>query len=249
MKIDLVKKYKIARSRLLLFDYDGTLVSIRSSPDEAMPSAYLFDLLDRLCHAASTKVVIITGRKYRDIDLLIGRLPLDIIAEHGAMIKEGGTWHRKADHDVEWKKSIAPLMNKMSSECTGTFLEEKDFSLTWHYRNTDPLGGFVFSRELIKIIRDTAEANGLRILDGNQVIEVMSDSINKGYAALQMVEKGEYDYVLAIGDDKTDEDMFAILSDKENCYTIKVGYGKTLARHKLDNVADVIRLIKSLICD
>jgi trehalose 6-phosphate synthase/phosphatase len=61
----------------------------------------------------------------------------------------------------------------------------------------------------------------LQVIDGNKVVEVKKTAFNKGTAARTFVENGNYDFVLAIGDDTTDEDMFEALPD--DSFTIKIG--------------------------
>lgn len=245
MKIDLRIKYKNATNRLLLLDYDGTLTDYVPTPDRAVPSERLLNLLLKLSGNENTRVVIITGRGYLDIDKLIGFLPIDIIAEHGAMIKKNSEWKKYINDDGLWKNKILPLLNKCTSECTDSFIEEKYFSLAWHYRNTEFEKGYTQSRELIRIL-EKENYSDLRIIDGNKVVEIMPGQSGKGKATQSLLDRDNYDYILSIGDDKTDEDMFEVLLHNTNAVTIKVGDGNTFAKYKLDSVNDVITLLERL---
>lgn len=241
-----IEKYKEAKSRLLLFDYDGTLVDFASLPKEALPSKELLRTLKELAGKPRTKVVIITGRAWEDMDTFVGSLPIGIIAEHGAMLKENGRWQEQSGDDRGWKKYILPILNEASAECPGSFVEEKHFSLTWHYRNAESESGDTHSRELIRILESIIPSYNLKILDGNKVVEIMNKEIGKGKAVKNLVEQNNYDYILSIGDDKTDEEMFEFFLHSSNAVTVKVGNGNTFAKYKLDNVNNVISLLEQL---
>lgn len=243
--MELITKYKKAHNRLILLDYDGTLVDFTLIPDDAKPSVRLLNALYKVSCNPSTKVVIITGREYRSIDKLIGHLPIDIVAEHGAMIKEHGVWKDQIKN-VSWKPEILSALNQITSECQGSFIEEKRFSVAWHYRNVDTMGGHIFSRELIRMIHDKRQPYDLRIIDGNKTVEIITKEASKGNAIIGLLKHINYDYVLSIGDDVTDEDMFEVLKDNENSFTIKVGTGNTSAKHRLNTPKSVLQLLELL---
>ncbi|MGQ0827656.1 MAG: trehalose-phosphatase [Bacteroidota bacterium] len=247
MEFDLIRKYRNTNnSKLILLDYDGTLVDYSSIPDQALPTERVLSLLRKLIQKPSLKVVIITGRRHLDIENLIGNLSIDIIAEHGAMIKENGNWKEHIKTNGSWKKAILPFIHRLVSERPDSFIEEKKFSLTWHYRNLEPIGGYIFSRELIRTLSDKVIPYDLKIVDGNKIIEIMPSQMGKGNAIQHLLEKICYDLILSIGDDKTDEDMFTVLANNKNSFTIKVGYGNTSAKHKLDSVNDVLTFLELL---
>jgi trehalose 6-phosphate synthase/phosphatase len=243
---ELIGKYKKATNKLVLLDYDGTLVDYELIPDNAKLPDHLADILSSLINKPQTKVFIISGRSHQDIDKLLHRLPIDIIAEHGAMIKENGLWRYKIINNNSWKESIIPILNKAVSECPKSFIEEKKFSLTWHYRNTDVRSGYACSRELIRILRDIVLSYNLKILDGNMVVEILNDGVGKGLAVKELCEQNKYDFILSIGDDATDEEMFDFFLTEPIAFTVKVGNGNTNARYKLDSINDVVSLLKHL---
>lgn len=241
-----INNYKDASNRLILLDYDGTLIDFTPIPYQAMPSERLLSLLLKLNSNPNTRVVVITGRRYLDIEKMIGFLPIGIVAEHGAMIKEGKTWEKLFNDNGIWKEAIFPLLREITSGCPGSFVEEKNFSLTWHYRNAELQKGYTQSRELIQIL-EKKNYSDLRILDGNMVVEIVPEQSGKGKATQYLLKRNNYDYVLSIGDDKTDEDMFETLTDDKKHVTIKVGQGNTSARYKLDGVEDVMLLLEKLL--
>lgn len=241
-----IEKYKNATNKLVLLDYDGTLVGYSPIPEKAIPSEKLLDILMKLIDKPQTKVIIISGRGHQDIDKLLGHLPINIIAEHGAMIKANRVWEKQIIDNGSWKNKILPILNRFTLSCPNSFIEEKYFSLTWHYRNAESESGNTHSRALIYILEATIHSYNLKILDGNKVVEIMTKEIGKGMAVKKIVEQNNYDYILAIGDDKTDEEMFEFLLHNSNAATVKVGSGNTFAKYKLDNVNNVISLLEQL---
>lgn len=245
---ELIEKYKSAKNKLILLDYDGTLVNFTAVPENAKPPAHLLEVLTTLSTRPHTKVIIITGRGHKDIDKFVGTLPIEIIAEHGAMIKQNSKWDILASGALQWKDTILPVLQKAVLDCPNTFIEEKIYSLVWHYRNTEEINGFLHSRTLIKELEKVLHFHDLKITDGNKVIEVISKYINKGNSVeYYLLQQNRFDFVLCIGDDKTDEDMFKVLLNNTNSYTFKVGTGTTFAKNKLDNVEDVISLLEQLV--
>jgi trehalose 6-phosphate synthase/phosphatase len=246
IKTDLAGKFINATLRLILLDYDGTLVTFKTDPAMAFPSGHVIRILKRLADMPSTDTVIISGRDYRSIDRLLGDLPVKIIAGHGAMIKENGEWKNLINDRCEWKDIILPLLDQMSQRCSETFIENKKYSLAWHYRNAASEEGYFYSRELITLAGKYADQYNLKILDGNKVVEIMDRDTGKGNALKKLLEKKSYDFILSIGDDTTDEEIFDLLLYNNNAYTIKVGEGKSSARYRFGSVRDVVSFLKYL---
>ncbi len=238
----LLEAYTAAQSRLLLLDYDGTLVGFAPTPERAVPSQELITTLEHLANQRGNKVVIISGRNKEALEDWFGHLPIEMVAEHGSYIKREGSWRQDVMDDGAWKEIVKPILAEFVSRCPESFVEEKNNSLAWHYRNSEEDTGFTRSRELINTLEHLLPYQ-LRVLDGNKVVEIKSAETDKGKVAKQMSLAHPYDFVLSIGDDRTDEDMFTALT-KENEFTIKVGRGNTSARLRLSRVDEVLELLK-----
>jgi trehalose 6-phosphate synthase/phosphatase len=242
----LFEKYRNAARKAVLLDYDGTLVNYTAVPEAERLSEYLSDILIKLFDPPQKEVFIITGRSVHDISKILDHLPVNIIAEHGAMVRENGIWKKTVSNDSSWKGKFIPILNQFSSRCPKTFTEEKNFSLTWHYRSAESAAGYALSRELLKQLSVLIRSLDLRLLDGNKVIEILTKETGKGLAVKKLLEQNSFDFVLSIGDDATDEEMFEFLYDQTNAFTIKVGDGDTFARYKLNSINDVVVLLKQL---
>lgn len=240
----LLTAYHQAEKRVLFFDYDGTLVPFYDNPQLAKPSAELIHILTRLVQNPHNEVVIISGRDRKTLHQWLGQLDLRIIAEHGAWIKEKNfDWCTMETMNTDWKSEVGAVLQSYVRRLAGAFIEEKEYSLAWHYRKSDPAQGSLLVTQLKDRLRTMAEAYELQILDGNHVLEVRRRGVDKGVAALRCLTKGNV-FIMAIGDDRTDEDLFEALPD--SAYTIKVGEGLTAARFRLPNQIAVLELLKKI---
>ena len=245
LQAELAETYHSSKKRLLLLDYDGTVVPFANTPGRAKPDADTLKLLNAPAQDPATEVVIISGRKKATLEEWFGELDLTLVAEHGAWMRErGGDWAMMESASSAWKEEIRPLLEQYIDRTPGSFLEEKDFSLVWHYRRADPALGLARARDLKEaLLRATSDMN-VGIMEGSKVIEVKNTAINKGRAALRLMDMETFDFVLAIGDDWTDETTFSALP--ESAYSIRVGLHQTHARFNIDSVAQVRSLLETL---
>ena len=246
----LLRDYQAAEQRLLLLDYDGTLVGFQTNPQRAEPDAELLELLELLGALAANPrnwVVISSGRDRATLQKWLGALPLDFIAEHGLWLRQaGGEWHLfQEELRNDWKREFRPVLEQYVRRTAGSAIEEKDYSLVWHCRRADAGLGDVRARELLSHLSFMTSNTGLQVLEGNRVLEIRNAGLNKGTAAARWLTLDHPGFVLALGDDRTDEDTFGALPPE--AYTVKVGsVPRSLARYSVAGPADVRRLLRSL---
>jgi trehalose 6-phosphate synthase/phosphatase len=242
----LVQQYRPAGQRGLLLDYDGTLVPFASDPKHAQPDADLIDLLSALAKDPANRVVIISGRPRRDLERWFGHLPVSLIAEHGVwMRRKDAEWQMLKALSAEWKERIRPILQLFVDRLPGAMLEEKEFSLAWHFRRADPDQASQRAKELLDDLSGYTRNIDIQVLEGNKVIEVRNTGVNKGTAALEWLAGWSPDFLLGIGDDWTDEDMFRALP--ESAFSVRVGLSATSARYYLTSHAAVRRTLRDLI--
>jgi trehalose 6-phosphate synthase/phosphatase len=242
---EIVSKFKNAEHRHLLLDYDGTLVPFARHPQLAAPTQELIQLLRQLSSDPSVDITIISGRDYASLEKWFGDVPINLIAEHGAAIKNrSSAWQFEPEADQSWKSIIKTTLELVTQRSPGSFVEEKKHTLAWHYRNVDAELGFIRSRELLDNLHHMVRNAHLQIIDGNKVIEIRVAGVDKGSVAKRLLHNHNYDFILAIGDDKTDEDMFRALADQ--AITIKIGSGHTLAQYNLASQTEVLGFLKNL---
>lgn len=239
----IVTDFTRAKKRCILLDYDGTLTPYQKLPSLATPSDELIDLLNQLTNDPSNEIVVISGRDVDTLEKWLGKLPLNMIAEHGACVKhKKGEWKEQSPVNTEWKEQIRPLMQLFVDRCAGSFIEEKKTTLAWHYRNTNSELGFIRSRELRNGLAQLTTNTPLQVVDGNKVLEVRMVGVDKGAAATSIIAALEPDFILGIGDDATDEDMFRALRDK--AYTVKIGRANTAAQYTILSQREVLPFLK-----
>jgi len=239
-------RYYYGIKRVIFLDYDGTLVPFNRNVMGAVPDEELLQLLGDLCKDPHNKIVMTSGRDYQTLDKWLGHLPLDIIAEHGAWYKDHGKfWRSKRDLNDDWKQEIFNVMNQFVRRTPGATIEEKSYSLAWHYRKVEDGLGNLRVQELMADIKHFVSDRGLQMLQGEKVLEIKSLAVNKGRAARRWLEKESYDFIMAIGDDHTDEDTFKAMP--EDAITIKVGSTISAATYYLSSHEEVRKLLKEMV--
>jgi trehalose 6-phosphate synthase/phosphatase len=243
----LATDFKAAKQRLILLDYDGTLVNFHPNPQRAEPDQELRLLLRSLTELPDTRVVVISGRDRATLEKWLGHLPIDFIAEHGVWLRTAGEdWHLFQQLRNDWKRELRPVLELYVARTAGSFIEEKDYSLVWHYRRADNDLGVERAREMMSHLSFMTANTDLQVMEGHKVIEIKNAGINKGAAATRWLEQYPADFVLAFGDDRTDEDTFRVLP--EGAYSVRVGTGaRSLARFNIASPTEVRQLLRKLL--
>ncbi|MCD7936958.1 MAG: trehalose-phosphatase, partial [Tannerellaceae bacterium] len=173
-----------------------------------------------------------------------GDLPVDMAAEQGAFYKEGGQWHEKLK-EVEWDKDIINILKHTVKKTPKSRLEVKKTALVWHYRDVDPWLAELRVNQLVNALMTPTALAGLQIMKGNKIVEIKQSNFSKGAEAMRIIEGETYDFIMAIGDDTTDEEMFMALPP--DTITIKVGKASRTARYNLPTQKETIAFLKQLI--
>ncbi|SEA16431.1 trehalose 6-phosphate synthase/phosphatase [Arachidicoccus rhizosphaerae] len=240
------KMYQNANKRIFFLDYDGTLVPFQKDPQKAIPTEHLLSILKKLTEMPQNHLVIISGRQKNQLEKWMQGLHLDIIAEHGAWYREdNGEWEKNEDLSNYWKKDIRPVLEQFEIRTPGSFIEEKDFSLVWHYRKVESSLGELRAKEITAHLKYLVADKGLQVLEGHKVIEVKSALINKGKSVQKWLDRFPAEFHLAMGDDTTDEDTFMAMP--KGAITIKVGQGMSRAAYYISTPEEALNLLAELI--
>jgi trehalose 6-phosphate synthase/phosphatase len=241
----LVQQYRVAPQRALLLDYDGTLVPFAIEPRLARPDSELIEILTALGSDSANQVTIISGRPRRTLEDFFGKLPVSLIAEHGVWLRDKvGDWRMIKNMTADWKERVRPILQLFVDRLPGALLEEKEFSLAWHYRRADPDQASLRAKELLDDLTGFTRNIDVQVFEGNKVIEVRNSGVNKGTAAIEWLAGRSPEFILGIGDDWTDEDLFRALPP--TVFSIRVGVANTSARYYLSNHTAVRRLLREL---
>ncbi|CAN1321027.1 Probable alpha,alpha-trehalose-phosphate synthase [UDP-forming] 10 [Linum perenne] len=259
----ILSAYKRTTRRAIFLDYDGTVV-----PDKSMvknPESEVISVLKSLSSDPNNTVFIVSGR---------GRSPLSewlepcerlgIAAEHGYFIR----WSKTSDWetcqvavDLDWKKIVEPIMRQYTEATDGSSIEIKESALVWHYQYADPDFGSCQSKELLDHLENVLANEPVVVERGHHIVEVKPQGVSKGTVAEKvlntMAENGnQADFVMCIGDDRSDEDMFeSILSRISSpsfptvpeIFACTVGQKPSKAKYFLDDAADVVKLLQGLV--
>jgi trehalose 6-phosphate synthase/phosphatase len=243
---DALSAYAASSRRLILLDYDGTLVPYTNLAKNAIPPRDLLQTLAKLAADDHNKVVVVSGRSKTELERWFGHIrDLWIAAEHGAVFRSPVTkdWlGLHANLSVDWKKEIATILESYADLTPGSYIEEKEYSLVWHYRMSEPEFGEWLANELNSTLDAMLADTELRAVRGRKNVEVKLIWASKADILLRMIaDNPEFDFVLAAGDDVTDEDLFAQMDDR--MWSIHVGDRPTEARFCLENFADIRTLL------
>ncbi|WP_436418476.1 bifunctional alpha,alpha-trehalose-phosphate synthase (UDP-forming)/trehalose-phosphatase [Petrimonas sulfuriphila] len=239
------KEYDQAYTRLILLDYDGTLSPFVKNPEDAVPSKELLNLLKKMTADKKNKVVINSGRNRQVLDKWFKGIDLDFAAEHGAFFKENHKWHKNVQEKITWDDEILRIIEHTIDKTPRSRMEIKDSSLVWHYRNVDVWLAELRQKQLINALMGPASRLNLQIVPGNKIVEIKSPDFNKGSEVKRLLGKNNYDFILAIGDDTTDEDMFHALPP--GGVSIKVGHFSPAAKYRIPVQSSVIPFFENLI--
>ena len=245
---EVVNQISSAKRLILLLDYDGTLVSFVGLPELAAPGEPLRKLILELTKLRDTEVHIVSGRKHEQLDKWLADLPIGLHAEHGLWTRseKGQPWVAARDVPLEWKDQVRPIMAQFTRLVPGSFIEEKTASLAWHYRMAEAEFGALQANELCLYLGQSFSNVPVELLQGDKVVEIRPHGISKALVVPPVAEKAGPDaLIVAIGDDRTDEDMFGALP--ENGVAIHVGPKPSVAPIRIPDVQSARSLLERIL--
>jgi trehalose 6-phosphate synthase/phosphatase len=236
-----------ASHRLIILDYDGTLVPYAHSPQQAAPPPIVVRLLETLASEANNTVAITSGRQAKELDRWFGGIrSIWLFAEHGAELRRSGAscWEAlRPEASTEWKATVLPILEHFVDRTPGSFIEEKKFAVVWHYRMAEPEFGEWLANELVSMLEAMLAETELRAFRGEKTVEIKPVWANKGEALDRLLAaQPRPDFLFAAGDDRTDEDLFE-RAPSEGTWTVHVGPGPTRAAFVVPDVESVWKLI------
>ncbi|OAG30555.1 trehalose 6-phosphate synthase/phosphatase [Nematocida sp. ERTm5] len=226
--------YKESKKRTIFLDYDGTLTEIVPNPKDAKPTEEILGILQKLTEDKQNNVFIVTGRGKEEAEEWFGHLNIQIYAEHGTYKKENEEWIT-VPCDISWKETAIKIIEEYVSYTPGSAIEVKNTCVVFHCKDH----GRWCANALQRMLGTQA-----RVVTGKNIVEVRPKGIDKG----SCIEKESYydGFTLCAGDDATDEDMFMVLLNAPDTYTICVGERTTCASLRAGSPKELRALLKSL---
>jgi trehalose 6-phosphate synthase/phosphatase len=242
---DIAAAFRKAERRLIILDYDGTLVPFHNDPAKALPDPSLKSLLKGLAGTPGVDLAIVSGRNREFLESIFGDLHITLFAEHGALRRVNGSWESVYRKDLSWQPEIVRIMQEVTDSTPGSHIERKKTSLVWHYRNTDKWLADLRAAQLVNKLIYPCTRRQLHLMRGDKIVEVKPSEYTKGTTIRSYFKCSEYEFILAGGDDTTDEDMFDVLP--REAVTIKVGKPSEKSRYTIENYGEFLKLLRSLI--
>lgn len=245
---DLVNMHqKSTKKKVIFLDYDGTLTSAHKLPEFARPSSSILNTLELLSKLPNTHVYILSGRSRHHLSQWFHNnrfIDVGLSAEHGCFYKhppslnfspsnlspdeaksyrvESDGWYRLVNQvDGSWRETIRPLFQHYTERTPGSFIEEKEVNITWHYRNADPEFGSWQAAELQVNLEKILSHMAVSAVLGTKTVELRPSSVDKSTAVrailrdlcLHHKDPQAIDFILCVGDGKTDEVVFGLLNE------------------------------------
>jgi trehalose 6-phosphate synthase/phosphatase len=216
--------------------------------EQAVPDAELLALLDALGRRPETDLHLVSGGPRAFLERWFGALPLHLHAKQGGWSRRQGAtgWESPIGFSLEWREILRPVLEDFAARTPGALVEVKELGLSWHWRAADEDVGSRHANELGLHLLHVAANLPVDVLVGDQVVELRPQGASKaGIGPRVFGELAPGAAVLAAGDDRTDEDMFAALPD--SACTIHVGSRRSRARFSVPDVHALRRLLHGLL--
>ncbi|KAL0723839.1 hypothetical protein Bca4012_038438 [Brassica carinata] len=258
----IVSDYKRAKRRVMLLDYDGTLMP-QNSINKA-PSQEVMNFLDALCEDNKNSVFIVSGRGRDSLGKWFSPCKnVGIAAEHGYFLKWPGSeeWETCGQGtDFGWMQIVEPVMKQYTESTDGSSIEVKDSALVWQYRDAEQGFGSLQAKEMLDHLESVLANEPVAVKSGHYIVEVKPQGVSKGSVSEKifssMAEEGRpVDFVLCIGDDRSDEDMFEAIGNAMSknllcgdalVFACTVGQKPSKAKYYLDDTLEVASMLESL---
>lgn len=242
----IIKQFKHSKRRLVFLDYDGTLVEFVKLPQLAKPDRSLLRLLEQLTADPHTTVILNSGRDRQTMERWFKGIRCGFVAEHGAWLKDiNKSWKAIDTLNVDWKEVVRPLLQLYVDRTPGSIIEEKHYALVWHYRGVKGTFAELRAHQLQEALSNLANDYNLRIIEGKAVVEVLPNIVNKGRAVTQWIQSHHPTFILAAGDDRTDEDVFKVLP--KSAISVKVRLEPSQAKYSVASTTDMRSLLSQFI--
>ncbi|MBN8222117.1 MAG: bifunctional alpha,alpha-trehalose-phosphate synthase (UDP-forming)/trehalose-phosphatase [Spirochaetes bacterium] len=244
----LLAEFAGASRRAIFLDYDGTLAPFHPMPESALlDSATKADIV-RLATLPHTDLYVVSGRNRDFLSAQFDNTAIGLIAEHGVFLRRIGQpeWQTPMQGDDAWIDSVLPIMERFRRRVYGSFIERKERTVVFHYRNAFGETELIRERalELYDVLVRMLSNSNLEILFGQAMVEVRHYGFHKGMAVKAILAGAAYDFALAVGDDVTDEDMFRAIPREFSA--VKVGFGASVAPFFLRDPNEVHELLRNL---
>ncbi len=237
---EVIKEYRNTKRHLFLLDFDKTFLVNSQEFDKAF-----LKVLEDLSQEPQNEVVILSKNQKEILEKTFGKLEINLVAENGLWIKEKKShWKIIQPLNTEWKEKLKPILQRYLDKTPGSFVEEKDFSLIWNFQKVIPELALVRKRQLKEELFPFLKESNLEIFEEDKFLEIRDEKINKKEIVLKWLEKENWDFILALGDNKSDEEIFKILPSF--AFSFKIGLKISKAKFNLPSFKSAFSFLKKI---
>ncbi|MBN2245469.1 MAG: bifunctional alpha,alpha-trehalose-phosphate synthase (UDP-forming)/trehalose-phosphatase [Candidatus Aminicenantes bacterium] len=242
----IVADYRKSENRLLILNIDGLSGASKSKLKKLDLDKPWIRSLKKLAEDPGNTIVIMSRREHEEMDNLCRGFPCGLMAEQGIWIKKNvhSDWEKLVSFSNDWKNEIKPVFNDYVVRVPGSFIDEKEFVLAWNYQKSDPELGNMSASELFDYLSDFLANTGLQVTHGNKLVDVRVQGMDKGNGVRPWLLENNWDFILVLGEDWSDEDIFKIMPDK--AYSIKITPSPTHAKYYLESQESARKLMTEL---
>ena len=232
----------------ILLDIDGTLLDLAPTPREVWVPPGLAKTLNRLLARTSGALALVSGRSLNDIDLIFAPEQFPAVGGHGAEMRLATDSEAVAAHAPPMDKELKRRLAAIAKLSPGILLEDKGYSLALHYRLAPHAEKAIY--EAVSLIRADLPNAPIEILPGKSVCEIKHSGFNKASGVIELMKHEPFKgrRPLFIGDDVTDETVFAIMPDMQGLAFSVGRRAKGVAGH-FDEPSDVRAFLAHLLDD
>uniref|UniRef100_A0A7N0U5I1 alpha,alpha-trehalose-phosphate synthase (UDP-forming) n=1 Tax=Kalanchoe fedtschenkoi TaxID=63787 RepID=A0A7N0U5I1_KALFE len=262
----IVSAYKRTKCRAILLDYDGTMMLQNNHKSiSKAPNMEAVGILNSLCTDPKNAVFLVSGKDKRTLaEWFSSCEKLGIAAEQGYFIRpsKDADWKTCVTvTDFDWKQIAEPVMQLYTETTDGSAIETKESALVWNYQYADPDFGSCQAKELLDHLESVLSNEPVSVKSGQHIVEVKPQGVNKGLVADHLLNTMKDhgmlpDFVLCIGDDRSDEDMFEVimssvggpsLSPVAEVFACTVGRKPSKAKYYLEDTSEILRMLQALV--
>ncbi len=243
---DILERYRDAKHRIVVTNYDRVLVPFSGEFNSVEPTEFLKKIIAEITGNENTDLVINSGRSRKYLDKWLGDLDINMTAEHGTWVKDADTnkWTLMKKVSTEWKEEIMPILEMYNDRLPGASIEEKEYSVAWHYIKADVEQSSFISKELFDNLVSITHNMNIRVEYGSQAIEIYHAGIDKSEIVKYFLDKKKYDFIFLIGNNWSDEELYRILPD--HSYSVNIGNIYTDANFMIKDHSEALFFLKSM---
>lgn len=242
------KGYLSSNRRLFFLDYEGTLVPENEASADPSIIEGLNEVLFQLSSDNQNQVIVMSDQPREALEDRFNYLPIVLAAERGGFFRSlRNQWDSIYKDSLKWKDHVVRALNTLTQYYRGSFVDVRHFSVAWDHSAIESIPKEEL-RQFQVALRSLAKTHALEVHETDRGVEFIAPGVNKAkFASAWAIGQGDFDFVLAIGNDEQDEKLFEMLGRKNFTIRIRHTTRTSHAKYFLESQQDVIPFLRELI--